>query len=66
MAYSRVKLNSNNDKASPCFGPFCVEDSANTCPPIRTVLQVSFNTLIGLTKLSLYGEHISEIQNPGL
>jgi hypothetical protein len=30
MAYSKAKLNSNGDKASPCFKPFLIENLSDT------------------------------------
>jgi hypothetical protein len=43
MAYSKAKLKSSGDKASPCFRPFWIGKLSDRCLPIRTLLYVSFN-----------------------
>jgi hypothetical protein len=50
MAYSKAKLNSSGDKASPCFRPFWIGKLSDKCLPILTLLYVSFkHILINLT-----------------
>jgi hypothetical protein len=41
-----VKFKSNDDKASPCFRPFCVRNVSDKYLPIRTLLQVSFKHIL--------------------
>jgi hypothetical protein len=40
MAYSKAKLKSSGDKASPCFRPFWIGKLSDKCLPIRTLLYV--------------------------
>jgi hypothetical protein len=42
MAYSKAKLKSNVDRASPCFKPFLIRNLSDKFLPIRTLLYVSF------------------------
>jgi hypothetical protein len=50
MAYSKAKLKSSDDKASPCFRPFWIGKLSDKCLPIRTLLYVSFKHIfISLT-----------------
>jgi hypothetical protein len=50
MAYTKAKLKSNGDRASPCFRPFLIGNSPDKCLPIRILLQDSFQqNLISLT-----------------
>jgi hypothetical protein len=50
MAYSEAKLKSSDDKASPCFRPFFIENLSDKCLPIWTLICVSFkHILISLT-----------------
>ena len=41
MAYSKAKLNSNGDRASPCFKPFLIGNMSDKFLPTRTLLRVS-------------------------
>jgi len=48
MAYSKAKLKSNGNKASPCFKPFLIGNMSDKC--LLTVLQVVFRHIfISLT-----------------
>jgi hypothetical protein len=42
MAYSKSKLKSSGDRASPCFSLFWIGRLLDKCLPIRTLLYVSF------------------------
>jgi len=42
MVYSKAKLKSNGDNASPCFKPFLIENMSDKCWPTRTLLYASF------------------------
>jgi hypothetical protein len=35
MAYSKAKLKSSGDRASPCFRPFWIGKLSDKCLPIR-------------------------------
>jgi hypothetical protein len=37
MAYSKAKLKSDGNKASPCFNPFLIGDISDRCLPTRTL-----------------------------
>jgi hypothetical protein len=51
MVYSRTKLKSSGDKASPCFKPFRRGKPSDKCLPVQTLLYVSFkHILINLNK----------------
>jgi hypothetical protein len=55
MAYSKAKLKSNGDKASPYFKPFWTGKLSDKCLSIRILLYVSVkHILIGLTNLRLF------------
>ena len=41
MAYSKAKLKSNGDRASPCFKPFLIGNMSDKFLPTRTLLYVS-------------------------
>jgi hypothetical protein len=41
MAYWKAKLNSNGDKASPCFKPFLIENLPDKFLPTRILLYVN-------------------------
>ena len=41
MAYSKAKLKSIGDRASPCFKPFLIGNLSDTFLPTRTLLYVS-------------------------
>ena len=41
MTYSKAKLNSNGDRASPCFKPFLIGNLSDNFLPTRTLLYVS-------------------------
>ena len=41
MAYSKAKLKSNGDRASPCFNPFLIGNISDKFLPTRTLLYVS-------------------------
>ena len=41
MAYSKAKLKSSGDRASPCFKPFLIGNLSDTFLPTRTLLYVS-------------------------
>jgi hypothetical protein len=41
MAYSKAKLKSGGDRASPCFRPFWIGKLSDKCLPIWTLLYVS-------------------------
>jgi hypothetical protein len=41
MAYSKVKVKRNGDRASPCFKPFLIGNVSDRCLPTRTLLYVS-------------------------
>ena len=41
MGYSKAKLKSNGDRASPCFKPFLIGNISDTFLPTRTLLYVS-------------------------
>jgi hypothetical protein len=50
MAYSKAKLESRGDKASPCFRPFWMGKLSDKCLPIWTLLYIKFkHILISLT-----------------
>ena len=55
MAYSKAKLKSNGDGASPCFKPFLIGNMSDKFLPTRTLLQVSFRhvfiSLISLMRI---------------
>jgi hypothetical protein len=38
MAYSKAKLKSNGDRASPCFSPFWIGNLSDKSLSIRTLL----------------------------
>jgi hypothetical protein len=40
IAYSKVKLKSSGDEASPCFRPYCIGKLSGKCLPIRTLLHI--------------------------
>jgi hypothetical protein len=44
MTYSKAKLKSSGDKASPCFRPFSMVNLSDRVLSIRTLLQVSDHT----------------------
>jgi hypothetical protein len=46
MAYSKVKLKSSGDRASPCFRPFWIRKLSDKCLPIRTLLYVLFKHIL--------------------
>jgi hypothetical protein len=46
MAYSKVKLKSSGDRASPYFMPFRVRKLSDKCLPIWTLLYVSFKHIL--------------------
>jgi hypothetical protein len=46
MAYSKAKLKSSGDRASPCFRPFWIGNLSDKCLPIRTLLYVSFKHIL--------------------
>jgi len=55
MAYSKAKLTSNGDRASPCFETFLIENMSDKFLPTRILLYVSFrhifinlNSLMGI------------------
>jgi hypothetical protein len=51
MAYSKGKLKSSDDKASPSLKPYWIGKLSDKCVPIRTLLYVSFkHTLMSLTR----------------
>jgi len=41
MTYSKAKLKSNGDRASPCFKPFLIGNLSDNFLPTRTLLYVS-------------------------
>jgi hypothetical protein len=50
MAYSKAKLNSNGDRASPYFKQFLIGNISDKFLPTRTLLYVSFRHIfISLT-----------------
>jgi hypothetical protein len=50
MAFSKAKLKSGGDRATPCFGPFWIEKLSDKCLHIQTLLYISFkHILINLT-----------------
>ena len=50
MAYSKAKLKSIGDRASPCFKPFLIGNLSDTFLPTRTLLYVSVRLIfINLT-----------------
>jgi hypothetical protein len=49
MAYSKAKLKSSGDKASPCFRPFWIGKLSAKCLPIQTLLYVCI------------GKHLSDL-----
>jgi hypothetical protein len=50
MAYSKEKLKSNGDRASPCFKPFLIGNMSDKFLPTRTLLYVSIRQIfISLT-----------------
>ena len=50
MAYSKAKLKSNGDRASPCFKPFLIGNISDKFLPTRTLLYVSIRHIfISLT-----------------
>jgi hypothetical protein len=46
MAYSKAKLKSSGDEASPCFSPIGIGKLLDKCVPIRTILYVSFKDIL--------------------
>ena len=48
MAYSKEKLKSNGDRASPCFRPFLIGNISDKFLPTRTLLYVSDTFLLAL------------------
>jgi hypothetical protein len=44
MAYSKAKLKSSGDKASPCFRPFSMLNLSDRFLPIRTILKSKYIT----------------------
>jgi hypothetical protein len=44
LAYSKAKLKSSGDKASPCFRPFWLGKLSDKCVPIRTLYTFRLNT----------------------
>jgi hypothetical protein len=46
MAYSKAKLKSNDDKASPYFDKFLIGKLSDKCLPISTLLYVSFKHIL--------------------
>jgi hypothetical protein len=57
MAYSKAKLKSSGDKASPCFRPFWIEKLSDKCLPIRTLL---FKININLRKRICFNHQKTE------
>ena len=52
IAYSKAKLNSSGDKASPCFNPYSIGKLEDREFPILTLLRVpSKHVLINLTNI---------------
>ena len=52
MAYSKAKLKSSGDRASPCSKPFLIGNLSDTFLPTRTLLYVSLRLIfINLTSL---------------
>ena len=50
VAYSKAKLKSSGNRASPCFKPFLLGNLSDTFSPIRTLLYISVRLiLINLT-----------------
>jgi hypothetical protein len=45
MAYSKAKLKSSGDRASPCFGPFWIGKLPEKCLPAWTMLYVSLKQI---------------------
>jgi hypothetical protein len=41
MAYSKARLESSGDRASPCFRPFWIGKLSDKCLPMQILLQVS-------------------------
>jgi hypothetical protein len=52
MVYSKAKLKSNGDKASPCIKPFLTGKVPDKRLPHRTMLHISFGQSHGDTKLN--------------
>jgi hypothetical protein len=49
VAYSKGKLESSGDKASPCFRPFWIGKLSDKWLPIQALIYISFkDILIGL------------------
>ena len=46
MTYSKAKLKSSGDKASPCFRLFLIGYLSDKCLPTRTLLHVSFRHIV--------------------
>jgi hypothetical protein len=46
MAYSKAKLKSSGDKASPCFRPFWMGKLSHKCLPLQTSLHVSISSTV--------------------
>jgi hypothetical protein len=46
MAYSKAKLKSNGNRASPCFSPLWIGNLSDKSLPIRTLLWVSFKHIL--------------------
>jgi hypothetical protein len=46
MAYTKAKLKSSGDKASPYFRSFCVEKLSKKYLPKQTLLYVSFKHIL--------------------
>jgi hypothetical protein len=50
MAYSKAKLKSNGDRASPCFKPFLIGNISDKFLPTPTLLYVSVRILQYIVK----------------
>jgi hypothetical protein len=46
MAYMKVKMKSNGNKASPCFKPFPMENASYRSLPVQALIQVSFKHIL--------------------
>jgi hypothetical protein len=46
MAYSKAKLKSNGNKASPCFKPYLIGNMSDKCLPTRTLLKFYSDTFL--------------------
>ena len=59
MAYTKAKLESNGDRASPCFKPFLIGNMSDKFLTIRTLLYVTVrHNLISLTIVTHYGQNL--------